>query len=483
MNIFSLFYSLRGCLWAIMWLVGYMAFAQTDVTREEVKNAGLYIVDITTVDGEEPEGEIISSPVNPDLHNITYKNKVPCRVVICLAEDTLYDSGVYEEKASGAIVRINGNTSALNSNPLNMPYHIKLERAADLLLRDNDDVYADKHWSLLKGVVPIKTMVSLKLSKLMEMEWTVNYFPCNVIINGDYRGFYLLTETVKRNNKCRIKCKKEGGVIIERDPYWWKENRYFSSDWYCDETNSMYRWTWKYPDEEDVDEATDQYVQQYIIDTERSLTDGSYTDYIDVESWAKWVLVHDILGTYDSGGSNMYFKIYDIADNGHLEMPCVWDFDSCFDVVPGRFSRVHLSSHAYFTSLFNSNNKEFAVRYAYIWNQKKDYVITSLVDCINEFSDSEEAAAWDESIRLYNKRWGFDYDNTEKGVRQALEWFDSHIDLLDRNINYIISGITCQYNDIENNCFIYNINGQRIGKPQKGFYILNGKKYLQITNE
>ena len=414
--------------------------AQTTISPTEVKQAGLHTVDITTVNGEEPQWKIVYSPWQSDSYNITYGNKVPCRIVISIGNDTLYDSGPYEKNVTGATIRINGNTTALYSNPLNMPYKLKLEKASDILCRGDDERYGDKHWRLLKDATSLNTIVALKLSQLIGMEWTSAYIPCNVIINGDYRGCYLLMETVKRNNRCRIGCNKQDGSIVERDPYWWKEDRHFSSSWYCDETNSMYRWTWKYPDEEDLDEAKEQYIQQCINEMEQSMDDGTYNKYIDIISWTKWILAHDILGTRDSGGANMYIKKYDGTQSSLLEMPCLWDFDSSYEVTPGSFSRLHTSSHTYFATLFNSSNRNFASEYVGLWNNVKQYLPTQLTEFVNTYAQSSEAAALNASRILYNKRWGTTYGTVENDVLLTLQWLESHIGPLDQNISSINIG-------------------------------------------
>lgn len=459
--------------------------SQTIITPSEVKQAGLYIIEITTVDGEEPQGEMIESPYQPDSYNFTYSNKVPCRIVISLSNDTLYDSGPYVKKSNGATIRINGNTTALYSEPLNMPYKLKLEKAADLLCRGNDPLYGDKHWRLLKDAVSLNTIVALKLSQLIGMEWTPAYIPCNVIINGDYRGCYLLMEAVKRNNLCRIDCDKLTGTIVERDPYWWKESNFFSSNWYCDETNSMYRWTWKYPDEEDLNETIEQYIQQYIKDAEQSIENGNYNEYIDIESWSKWLLAHDILGTRDSGGANMYFKKYDNTKNSYLEMPCIWDFDSSYDVTPGSFSRLHTSSNAYFNTLFNSDNKEFAKRYVDLWNEKKIDMISQLTAFINEYANSSEATSLEASRKLYNRRWGYQYESIENDIKLTKQWLEKHIEPLNQNINSIDitstdlnKGIST-LSDHNHHRQYYNLNGIKIDSSTSNNIIIerysNGK--------
>ena len=123
----NIFFSLLLCFTTIP------TVAQKTITLNQVKQAGLHIVEITTVNNEEPEGTIVESPLFPGSYNMLYKNKVPCKIVISKDGQTLYDSDEYIKKTSGATIRINGNTTAYYSHPLNMPYKIKLEKAADLL--------------------------------------------------------------------------------------------------------------------------------------------------------------------------------------------------------------------------------------------------------------------------------------------------------------------------------------------------------------
>ncbi len=475
--------SIQMCIIVMLLMVFVPVRAQHAITISEVRQTGLHTVEITTVDGEEPEGTVIESPWKPGTFNMTYANKVPCRVVISKGDNILFDSGPYEKKTSGATIRINGNTTALYSDPLNMPYNLKLEKDADLLIRGDDSQYADKHWRLLKDAVSLNTMVGLKVSQLTGMEWTSAYLPCNVMINGDYRGCYLLMESVKRNNKCRIRCDKKTGCIVERDPYWWKEEKYFSSAWY--KGGSMYRWTWKHPDDDELTEDVENYVQQYITDMEQGIDNGSYEDYIDVLSWAKWLLAHDILGTRDSGGPNMYFKKHDNTADSRLEMPCIWDFDSSYEVTAGDFSRLHTSANAYFSKLLDSSNKAFAKEYVSLWNNLKDDVVSQLVDYINTYMSSDDAASLDASRKLHNRRWNTTYRTVEKDAKIALNWLDRHISLLDQNIQKIdteSAGIQTQtYSTNEGTQQYYQINGMT-GQPlhTNGIVIAKDRSNRQV---
>lgn len=474
----------KGLFFVISILFALPVLSQTVISLNEVKKAGLHIVEITTLNNEEPEGNIIESPLFPGSYNMVYKNKVPCRIVISKDGQTLYDSGEYIKKTSGATIRINGNTTAYFSYPLNMPYKLKLEKAADLLCRENDSKFKDKEWRLLKDAISLNTIIGLKISQLLELEWTSAYIPCNVIINGDYRGCYLLMETMKRNESCRISCDKQTGYIIEKDPYWWKEEKYFSSFWYKDD--NVYRWTWKYPDSDDVTDEQETYIRQYIEMMEESLAQGDYESYIDLTSFAKWILVHDIVGTRDSWGSNMYIKKYDNTDNSKLELPCVWDFDSSNEITPGSFSTLHTQENEYFYALFNSNNRAFVKTYINLWNNKKSIIIDQIYDFLSQYAESDICKAIEASRILNDKRFGYVNNTMTYNVQKQKQWYNSHIQLLDNNIQSIETNISDIHNsdNKQTEPIYYNIKGIRTNnKYGITIYKFNNGKSFKVYNK
>ena len=440
--------------------------AQTDVSLADVSSIALPMVSITTVDGEEPAAEHITHPDDPQNVNITYSNQPPCQIVITMLGDTLYDSGPYVESTSGATIRINGNTSAYYSNALNMPYKLKLERKADLLIRGDDNRYSDRNWRLLKDATTMNTITGLKLSRLIGMQWTAGYTPCNLVINGDYRGCYLLIETVRRNPKCRIDCDKNTGYIVERDPYWWKEDRWFTSEWYSGE--SRYRWTWKYPDEDDITPQRESYIQTWINDLEQCLADSAdYTQYVDVSSFARWLLAHDLLGTYDSGGANMYFKKHDNTDNTRLEMPCLWDFDSNYVRKAEYFSTLHTSTTAYFRRMLESPYRDFAREYVTLWNNIKDSLTAELTAFVDNYPDTDEGKALSQSRTLHNKRWNTKYGSVRQDAQKTLQWFEKHIPLIDPQIQRINTGSTeaitsAYHHSLSGAETVYDLQGRRV---------------------
>ncbi len=451
----------------------HCSFAQNLFDIANVRQLGLITVDITTVNGEIPTCDYASAPEGSMGETCINQTKVHCRIVIYDHDNVLYDSGEYEKGVSGATIKINGNTSSFYNNK---PYKLKLQKKADLLQRGNQK-YADKNWRLIKDILSLNTIIGLKVNELLELPWTPTYKPCNVFLNNEYQGCYLLIESVKRNSDCRLNVDKETGYIVERDAYWWKEDKYFETDFFSQQ--KAYRWTWKYPDEEDVTAEQEQYIRDYINKTEESIVNGTYDQYIDVLSFAKWLLAHDILGTWDSGGSNLFVMKYDNTDNTLLQMANLWDFDTCFRMAENKFSRYHQGSYDYyFPSLFESTNHTFSNTYRQLWNEKKDLLQNNLLAYIENYINSDEAQAIQRSRELHAQRWHFDIDSVQEDGIFIKKWLTHHFEFLDQMINTQTAIHIISSNDSTNKD-VYNLFGIKTKTPiNKGIYISNGKKYF-----
>ena len=90
-------------------------------------------------------------------------------------------------------------------------------------------------------------MIGLKVNDLMGLQWTPKYRFANVVFNGDFRGLYMLMESVERNADCRLNVDKQTGYIVELDAYWWKEKVYAKASF-----EEPMNYTFKYPDEDDM---------------------------------------------------------------------------------------------------------------------------------------------------------------------------------------------------------------------------------------
>lgn len=410
-------------------IVDAMINTHVDLDDKSIyREIALPMLEIYTVDGELPTYDPIEAPEGAFGKSITNATKVPGRMVMTLLGDTVYDSGEYAKGVSGMTLKITGNTSAYGEIK---PYKIKLQAKADLLCRD-DSIYGDKEWRLLRDDRDLNIPVGLMVNQMMGLQWTPQYSFCNLFINDKYEGLYILCETVKRNRSCRIDVEKSG-YIVERDAYWWNEDVSFKSSFFND---NRYGWTFKYPDDEITEEDVD-YMSRCINAAEASIDDGTYPEHIDVESFVNWLMAHDLLGTWDSGGSNLYITKRDSTRQTLLEMGCLWDFDSNRGMGLEKWSRYHISDDFYYLKLFNSANRTFAHAYTARWNEILPALQQQLNDNLDSLASSPTAAAIDRSREYHCKLYSQYPRKVSLGVQKFKEWFEARIPWLNEHIGHI----------------------------------------------
>jgi len=405
-------------------------------TLEELLGYGLPVVVVNTLNGEEPTAERIDHPSGCVGVGITNATKVPGHVRIYYPGDTenpVFDSGEYVEGESGMTFKLRGNTSALDAKK---PFKIKLQKKADLLMR-GDKRFNDKDWALLRPrggktfPCPVVTMAGNKVAEILKVtDWVPASMYVNLIVNDNFRGFYLLTETIKRNEKCRIDIDKETGFISELDPYWWNEDLYVESKFLL-KNASAYKFTFKYPDSDDITEEQLGAFKEFLDLFDSSMGLGRYPQLIDVESCARWLLAHQLLGTLDSAGSNIFFIRRD--NQSKLEMGPLWDFDSVFRV-SGTWTSI-MSVHYFRYMLRTSPNKLLAREMIRIWNSEKEQIMAEVTNFCDSLSGSELAQAFDRSITANYKRWYVNLDDMTTTVSKLRDWFPTRAEEIDSLLN------------------------------------------------
>ena len=404
---------------------------ETSLRPFSVAFTGLPLVEINTVDNEEPTADYVSYEDYGGNYGKTLRNatKVPASMrIISSSGNVLYESGEYIKGESGLKIRLRGNTSATYGDK--KPYKITLQKKADLLKdicigdvgKRKGEAYEDTDWLLLKEATSLNTVVSLTVADIAGIPWTPKLAFVNVVINGKYRGVYHLMESVKRSEK-RINV-DEDGWIFERDSYWWNENTRIITDLYHQ------KYTFKYPKPKEIQENEFQYMENYLADLEIAVQNGTYDKYIDVNSFARWVLIHDILGSTDLGGSNQFYSKPDSTPNSLLELATPWDFDSEMED-EDVWSVFHDSDRGYFKYLFESTNTSFSDSYYHQWESLSPTLWTELHARLEGF-----IAASGDAINLSREydalRWNTQQKTVEDELEAAEDWFVNRIEWLNR---------------------------------------------------
>lgn len=437
------------------------------VLPDTLMSTGLPLVVVTTVDNEEPTFDLAYPPEGSAGKGITNVTKVPGRVMVILRGDTLFDSGEYARDSAGMTIRVRGNSSAWS---IKHPFKIKLQRKGDMLRR-GDERYADKNWVLIyEDPHSLSNAVARQVCRMLRMEYVPSGEYVNLLFNGDYRGLYFLSESVSRNPSCRIDVDKLKGYIIELDPYWWNEEVWFETT--LTRGSPFRRYTFKHPDGENVTEEQVEYISAVMSAVEESLMDGTYSDLIDVESFVEWILAHDILGTWDSMGSNTFLTKHDDTRNSKVRLGPPWDFDTVM-MMDGEWSRMHdMMLFPWFWG--EGPDGQFTRMYYMQLEDVRGWLFDAMADWAGDFLKTETAKGIDRSRRYDSARWGIEYRTVGEDVGRICDWFRTRKAWAGSTVSI---PTPCQ-ESVPRPSAVYDVQGKISPPRHKSIYIKNGRKFV-----
>lgn len=170
---------------------------------------------------------------------------------------------------------------------------------------------------------------------------------CELVLNGQYMGVYVLFEKIKRN-KNRVNVSKigaadstgdnlTGGYIIKVD----KDEGGENAGW-----NSMYApfpgayqrvwYQYHYPDAEDMTASQMKYIQGYVREFEKVLYNHTSTDttdiyrYFDKDAAVDFFLLNEMSRNVDAYRLSTFMHKNRDSKGGKLTMGPVWDFNLSF---------------------------------------------------------------------------------------------------------------------------------------------------------
>lgn len=392
------------------------------------------LVEFKLKDRQFPDFEFIYPPEGCWGISITDNEYVEGRLVISRMADTIYDSGNYVSKKSGIRLKARGNTSCYeNGHKKRKPgYKIKLSKKAVLI--EGNEIGKSKDWVLK---CPESYYANLafpyEIGKLCGLGWQPNGQFVNLVINDSYFGVYYLMEAITGDSDRADVA--DTGYIIENDPYWWKPDEvYFKSSHIIPQMG----WTFKEPDTDDFDETSLINIQWGVATLEKSIyNNDDISKYMDLHSFAAWVLAQDILATIDAAGSNILMIKDDfIAEDPFFikfRMGPLWDLDGSMIQDNGDFARIHNSSVFYFPELFK--REDFLREYKGVWNEILPTLHQEFVANIKKIAKANPA--YDEA-RYFEEGFGTTIHTTpvKVEIENLSQWLLQRL----RNLNYLING-------------------------------------------
>lgn len=172
---------------------------------------------------------------------------------------------------------------------------------------------------------------------------------CEVVINNQYQGIYVLIEKIKRDNN-RVDISKldptenagddlTGGYIIKIDKQTGSNNDGWNSEFpppNRNGTQTVY-FLFDYPKADEISAQQKAYIRKYMSDMEATLGGTMFTDpvlgynrYIDAESFIDFFIVNEVSKNVDGYRLSTYLHKDKDSDGGKLKMGPIWDFNLGF---------------------------------------------------------------------------------------------------------------------------------------------------------
>ncbi|MBQ7422107.1 MAG: CotH kinase family protein [Prevotella sp.] len=222
------------------------------------------------------------------------------------------------------------------------------------------------------------------------------------------------------------------------------------------------------------------YIREAVDSLEASIQTGDYEKTIDLESFARWVMAHDILGTFDVAGSNIFLTKYNNTKDSKFMMGNLWDFDTIYRMTDD-WGLAHYSYYPYFDLLFHSENRSFAQVYKNLWAEIEPTLFDTMTAFLDEFEASETGIALENSRQLDYERWKITGGATvAEDVAMGKEWFAARRSWLNDAITDIeVSSVDRIYTENDARKGTYHLSGRKALPSDGGLIISNGRKFLQ----
>lgn len=208
------------------------------------------------------------------------------------------------------------------------PYKIKLANKTPLL-----GMNKHKHWALLKFYEP--TVAGMQLGNIMGMDWTPSTRPIEVVLNGDYLGLYLLTET-NRISKNRLNIYEQPNWNEDENtiPFGWlvEVDNYYESNQISIRENNSWNLRITYHSPDSLSTAQRQWLVGEFQDINAAIYDedkinSTWEQMIDVNAMARYFIIQEVLDNSDGFHGSFYLH-KDWDDDARWVAGPLWDL-SC----------------------------------------------------------------------------------------------------------------------------------------------------------
>ncbi len=292
------------------------------------------------------------------------------------------------------------------------------------------------------------------------MDYAPNVRFCEVIINGEYQGLYLMTETITNGEDSRVNVSEPienttaTGYVLRMDR---------GSNTAVKNINNFTYYTYRidrlhgiminivYPRSGDLTQEMADAIEQELSDFEKTIYSYDYDSYlhgyqtwIDVDSFVDYFILNEFTANYDAGTLSTYLY-KDISEAYKL---CIWDFNSaCDNYVQSTTSPQHFEMQDTVWYFMLTKDEAFVKRIINRYHMLRKHWLSD--EYIENYIDETIAYLGDAVDRNFEV-WGYTFEeyqplepeernpgSYEEAVQQLKDfcfergaWMDENIDIL-----------------------------------------------------
>lgn len=302
------------------------------------------------------------------------------------------------------------------------PFKLKLGTKQNLLNMNVKDTKS-KHWAILAGADDdmgfLRNYVGFNLGARIGLPWTPTQQPVEVVINGDYRGLYFLTESIRvGDGRLQITELEDeetdqtllsGGYLVELDNYKTDANTIVISD-----NGPVYVTP-------DTPEVYSTRMKRFITETFTTLNNlagansaaasDDLWNYIELDDAARYYLVMEIIGHTEAfHGSTYLYRDFGLERRWHFSP--LWDCGHAFEA-----SGFFYNDAPYGCTWIGQmrQNEKFNAKVQETWKWFMSNNFEGIIDEIDQWADNIAAAAAADWARWGNAELPVQYNDPLNG--------------------------------------------------------------------
>lgn len=322
------------------------------------------------------------------------------------------------------------------------PFKLKLDKKQSLL-----GLSKSKHFAIMAHADDnrgfLRNFVGFELGKRIGLPWTPTHQPVEVIINGNYRGLYFLTESI-RIDEDRVNIREgadnelekeyiSGGYIVELDNYPEDDDAQIRmAEKSCVSGHNLDELRITFDTPEVYSDLQRRFITEQFTNMNNAIgrnSDEIWT-YMDLDDAARYYLVKEIVGDTEAyHGSTYLFRDHGYGQKWHFSP--LWDFGNAFNSEAEMFFYNNDPfGNTWIPSLRENAKFNQKVRETWLWFMSNKY--DGLTDDINAYIDHIEAAA-----SYDNSRWTSGVPQPSQSSSDIQNRKNNVLDYLNRRINWL----------------------------------------------